>query len=223
MSKKVTQIARLILQMLTLSSMALLASCNEDVPDVRDPCDFIRSVDEVSLDISTACHECFFKFSFQGRVYDFRDERFESLFGCEEEEKCLITYKNALFDFKFKSLNRSSDLFSSLKEQRALLTLDSLMLTDFSFLQPSFQIKDRCGVEYQVARNTNIFFPDVSRNTITSISVWNFSVINDGVNPLRYSTNYLINGTFSTQILVEDRLESIGGSYALLYTITELF
>ncbi|HNR73884.1 MAG: hypothetical protein UZ12_BCD005001062 [Bacteroidetes bacterium OLB12] len=223
MSKKATQIARLILQALILSSMILLTSCNEDIPEVRDPCDFIRSVDEVSLDISTACNECFFKFSFQGRVYDFRDERFESSFGCEEEEKCLITYKNAFFDFKFKSLDRSSDLFSSLKEQRALLTPDSLILTDFNFLQPSFRLKDRCNVEYQVAKNTNIFFPDVSSNTIMAISVWNFSVIDDGVNPIRYSTSYLISGTFSTQILVDDNSESIGGSYALLYTITEPF
>lgn len=221
MYNNAARIIRLSAQMLIFSLLAFLASCNEDVPEVRDPCDFVRSVDEVSLDISTACNECFFKFSFQGRVYDFRDERYESWFGCEEEEKCLISYKNTFFEFKLKSLNRSSDLFSSLNKQRALLTPDSLMLTDFNFLQPSFQLKDRCNVEYQVAENTNIFFPDVSSSTLTGISVWNFTFINDGVNPPRYSTNYLISGTFSTKVLIGDKSESIGGSYALLYNIVE--
>jgi len=151
----------------------------------------------------------------------FKDERFGEWFGCEEEGKCLKTYKNDFFDFKFKSLNRSSDLFVSLNEQRALLTPDSLRLTDFKFIQPSFLLKDRCDVEYQVVRNTNSFYPDISTNTITKISVWNFTIINDGFNPLRYSTDYLISGTFSTQILIGDKPNSIGGSYSLLYTIEE--
>lgn len=212
---------RVSVHALIFSMFAFLTSCNKDVLEVRDPCDFVRSVDEVSLDISTACHECYFKFSFQGRLYDFKDERYESWFGCEEEEKCLITYKNSFFDFKLKSLNRSSDLFSSLNQERALLTLDSLMLTNFNFLQPSFQLRDRCKGEYQVAKNTSVFFPDISSSTITSISVWNFTFINDGVNPPRYATDYLLKGNFSTQVLIDEKLESIGGSYALLYTIVE--
>ncbi|MBX2899079.1 MAG: hypothetical protein KF775_05500 [Cyclobacteriaceae bacterium] len=220
MRKKATQVIRLSFQILIFSSLVLLTSCNEDIPEVRDPCDFVRSVDEVSLDTSTACNECFFKFSFQGRVYDFRDERFGDWFQCEEG-KCVIAYRNEFYEFSLKSLNRSSDLFVSLNEQRALLTPDSLMQTDFKFIQPSFMLKDRCGVEYQVAENTNRFFPDVSTNTITNISVWNFTIIDDGVNPLRYSTNYLIGGTFSTQVLIGDKPNSIGGSYSLLYNIEE--
>ncbi|QLH31460.1 MAG: hypothetical protein HWD62_02550 [Cyclobacteriaceae bacterium] len=69
------------------------------------------------------------------------------------------------------------------------------MQTDFNFFQPSFLLKDRCGVEYQVAKNTNIFFPDISNSTLTGISVWNYFVIDD----TRYSTSYLISGTFNTR------------------------
>ena len=198
-----------------------LFSCNEDMPVVRDPCDFILSIDEVSLDRSNPCNECFFKFSFRGKVYDFRDDRIEKWFGCEEEEKCIIIAKNNFFEFKLKSLDRSIDLFSSLNEQRALLTPDSLIHTDFDFFQQSFLLKDRCGVEYQVAKNTNIFLPDVSNSTLTGISVWRFTLINDGVNPPRYVTDYLISGTFSTRVLIGDESESIGGSYSLIYNIVE--
>ncbi len=116
-------------------------------------------------------------------------------------------------------MQRSSDLFSALNEQRALLTPDSLMKTNFNFFQPSFLLKDRCGVEYQVAKNTNIFFPDISSNTLKGISVLNYFVIDD----TRYSTSYLISGTFSTQVLIGDKSESIGGSYALIHNITEPF
>lgn len=200
--------------------ITIFSSCDEETPEVRDPCDFVRSVDEVALDTSTACNECFFKFSFQGKVYDFRDERFGEWFQCEEE-KCVISYRNAFFEFNLKSLNQSSDLFASLNEQRALLTPDSLMLTDLNFLQPSFQLKDRCDVEYQVVKNTNKFSPDISTNTIAEISVWSFTIIDDGVNPQRYSTNYLISGTFSTQVLINDKSESIGGAYSLLFNIVE--
>lgn len=222
MLKNAVEIVKFSFRISIFPLLAFLASCNEDVPEARDPCDFIRSSNEVSLDTSIACDECFFKFSFQGRVYDFRDEKFGDWFKCEEG-KCVITYRNEFYEFSLKSLNRSSDLFVSLNEQRALLTPDSLMQTDFKFIQPSFTLKDRCGVEYQVAENTNISFPDVSSNTITNISVWNFTIIDDGVNPLRYSTNYLIDGTFSTQVLIGDKPNSIGGSYSLLYNIEESF
>ena len=221
MRKKTLSTLRFCFSAIIFNSIALISSCNEDIPEVRDPCDFVRSVDEVPLDISTACNECFFKFSFQGRIYDFKDERFAAWFGCEEEGKCFKIYKNDFFEFKFKSLKRSSDLFASLNEQRALLTPDSLMLTDFNFFQPSFLLRNRCGVEYQVAKNTNIFFPDISHSTVTGISVWNFFIVDDGVNPVRYSTSYLISGTFSTQMLIDNKSESIGGSYALLFNITE--
>ena len=221
MRKKTLSTLRFCFSAIIFNSIALISSCNEDIPEVRDPCDFVRSVDEVPLDISTACNECFFKFSFQGRVYDFKDERFAAWFGCEEEGKCFKIYKNDFFEFKFKSLQRSSDLFSSLNKQRALLTPDSLMQTDFNFFQPSFLLKDRCGVEYQVAENTNIFSPDVSSSTLTSISVWSFLIINDGVNPPRYVTDYLISGIFSTQVLIGNESVSIGGSYSLLFVVEE--
>ena len=220
LKKRVVSIFRLCFNALIFVLITFLSSCDEDITEERDPCDFIRSVDEVSLDVSTACNECFFKFSFQGRVYDFRDERFEKWLQCEEE-KCIIAIRNAFFEFNLKSLNRSSGLFSSLNKQRALLTPDSLMQTDFSFFQPSFLLKDRCGVEYQVAKNTNIFSPDISHSTVTGISVRNFNIIDDGVNPLRYSTHYLISGVFSTQVLIGNKPNSIGGSYLLLYKIEE--
>lgn len=57
-----------------------------------------------------------------------------------------------------------------------------------------FLLKDRCGV-------------------------LNYFVIDD----TRYSTSYLISGTFSTQVLIGDKSESIGGSYALIHYITEPF
>ncbi|HMR58860.1 MAG TPA: hypothetical protein PLM56_12615 [Cyclobacteriaceae bacterium] len=207
-------------QLCILILITFLSSCNEDMPVIRDPCDFIISTEEASLDVSTACNECFLKLSFQGRLYDFKDNRintFSEFFGNES----LQVNRNDFFEFKFKSLKRSSDLFASLNEQRALLTPDSLMLTDFNFFQPSFLLRNRCGVEYQVAKNTNIFFPDISHSTVTGISVWNFFIVDDGVNPVRYSTSYLISGTFSTQMLIDNKSESIGGSYALLFNITE--
>lgn len=199
--------------------IAFSSSCNEDNPVVRDPCDFIISTEEASLDVSTACNECFLKLSFQGRLYDFKDNRintFSEFYGNES----LQVNMNDFFEFKFKSLQRSSDLFSSLNEQRALLTPDSLMLTDFNFFQSSFLLKDRCGGEYNVAENTNkIFSPDISYSTVTGISIWNYFVIDD----TWYSTSYLISGTFSTQVLINNKSESIGGSYALLFNITEPF
>ncbi|MBX2894396.1 MAG: hypothetical protein KF763_03075 [Cyclobacteriaceae bacterium] len=219
MYNKAARIIRLSAQIFIFSSLALFASCNEELSAVRDPCDFIISTDESSLDTSTStCQECFFKFSFRGTVYDFRDDRIEQWFQCENE-KCVKVNKNDFFEFKLKSLQRSSDLFSSLNEQRALLTPDSLMQTAFNFFQPSFVLKDRCGVEYQVVKNTNIFSPDISNSTLAGISIWNYFVIDD----TKYSTTYLISGTFSTQVLINDETVSIGGSYALLYTITEPF
>ena len=222
MRKKQTfSILRFCCNPLIFVLIAFLSSCDEDTPEVRDPCDFVRSVDEVTLDTSTSsCNECFFKFSFQGRLYDFNDDRIKSIYGCENG-KCTKTISNDFFEFKMKSLQRSSDLFSSLNKQRALLTPDSLMQTDFNFFQPSFLLKDRCGVEYQVAKNTNIFSPDISHSTVTGISVRNFNIIDDGVNPLRYSTHYLISGVFSTQVLIGNKPNSIGGSYLLLYKIEE--
>lgn len=190
------------------------------MPVVRDPCDFIITTEESSLDTSTSiCQQCFFKFSFRGKLYDFRDDRFESWYQCLEDNKCTEVNKNDFFEFKLKSLHRSSDLFSSLKEQRALLSPDSLIQTDFNFFQASFLLKDRCAEEYQVVKNTNIFFPDISSSTLTGISIWNYFVIDD----TRYSTTYLISGTFSTQVMINTKSESIGGSYALLFNITEPF
>ena len=110
LKKRVLSIFRLCFNALIFVLITFLSSCDEDITEERDPCDFIRSVDEVSLDVSTACNECFFKFSFQGRVYDFRDERFEKWLQCEEE-KCIIAIRNAFFEFNLKSLNRSSGLF----------------------------------------------------------------------------------------------------------------
>ena len=53
---------------------APLTSCDEDIKDMRHPCDFVLSVDEVTLDTSgSGCADCFFKFSFRGRVYDFHE------------------------------------------------------------------------------------------------------------------------------------------------------
>ncbi len=200
--------------------IAAFSSCNEDMPVVRDPCDFIITTEESSLDTSTSiCQECFFKFSFRGKLYDFRDERFESWYQCLEDNKCTEVNKNDFFEFRLKSLLRSSDLFSSLNEQRALLTPDSLIQTDFNFFQASFLLKDRCAEEYQVVKNTNIFSPDISSSTLTGISIWNYFVIDD----TRYSTTYLISGTFSTQVMINTKSESIGGSYALLFNITEPF
>ncbi len=219
-NKRTLSILRFCFNAIIFVLVAFFSSCDEDITEKRDPCDFVRSVDEVALDTSTACNECFFKFSFQGRVYDFKDERFGKWLQCEGG-KCIIVIRNTFFEFNSKSLNRSSDLFSSLNKQRALLTPDSLMQTDFNFFQQSFLLKDRCGVEYQVAENTNIFFPDISHSTVTGISVWNFNIIDDGVNPIRYSTHYLISGTFSTQVLIGNQPNSIGGSYLLLYKIEE--
>jgi len=199
--------------------VASFSSCDEGMPEVRDLCDFIRSINEVSLDTSTStCNECFFRFSFQGRLYEFKDDMIKTWNQCSGE-KCIDTNTNDLFEFKLKSLQRSSDLFSALNEERALLTPDSLMLTDFNFFQGSFLFKDRCGVEYQVAKNTNVFSPDLSSSTLTGISVYNYFVIDD----TRYSTSYLISGTFSTRVLIGNESVSIGGSYALLYNITEPF
>ncbi|MCE7865170.1 MAG: hypothetical protein DYG99_16680 [Bacteroidetes bacterium CHB5] len=81
-------------------------------------------------------------------------------------------------------------------------------------------MKDRCGGQYPVAQNTNIFFPDVSSNTITNIQVWGSQIIDDEVNP-RYSSSYFISGTFSTRILIGDKAESIGGSYTLFFSVVE--
>lgn len=199
--------------------IAIVSSCDEDIPELRDPCDFARSNTEISLDTSTStCSECFFKFSFDGRLYEFNDDFIKTWTQCNGE-KCIDTNMNNLFDFKLKSLQHSRDLFSALNQQRALLTPDSLIQTDFNFFQPSFFLKDRCGEEYQVIENTTVFSPDISNSTLTGISVWNYSVIDD----TRYSTSYLIRGTFSTQILVNNESKSIGGSYALLYNITESF
>ncbi|HCR54003.1 MAG TPA: hypothetical protein PLM56_17780 [Cyclobacteriaceae bacterium] len=145
---------------------APLTSCDEDIKDMRHPCDFVLSVDEVTLDTSgSGCADCFFKFSFRGRVYDFHDDRI-----VDEYDGFINNYYNDFFEFYLKQVQHSSDLFSSLNQERALLTPDSLKKTDFNFLQPSFMLKDRCDRRYQVEKKTNIFV-DVSNNTITNISV----------------------------------------------------
>ncbi|MBX2894400.1 MAG: hypothetical protein KF763_03095 [Cyclobacteriaceae bacterium] len=114
MLKEMPSIKKTFLSAIFILFLGSLASCNDDMPAVRDPCDFIISTEESSLDTSTStCQECFFKFSFRGKVYDFRDDRIEKWFGCEEG-KCTITAKNNFFEFRLKSLQRSSDLFSSL-------------------------------------------------------------------------------------------------------------
>jgi hypothetical protein len=197
---------------------ALLTSCDEDIKDMRHPCDFVLSVDEVTLDASSSgCADCFFKFSFRGRVYDFRDDRIIRGYN-----GFINNYYNDFFEFYLKQVQNSSDLFSSLNQQRALLTPDSLKKTDFNFLQPSFMLIDRCDRRYQVEKNTNIFVPDVSNNTITNISVWSYFVVPNGEDePIIYSVTYLIKGQFTTRVLVGSDPEIVSGSYALQYTIDE--
>jgi len=218
MYSKAARIRRLSAKILIFYSLVFLTSCDDDEPMDRDPCDFVVSAMEIPLDTSTACQECFFKISFKGRLYEFTDNRINSFYQCNEEN-CSENNVNDFFEIKFKAVQRSSDLFSALNEDRALLTPDSLMLTDFSFFQASFLLKDRCGVEYQVVKNTSLFSPDLSISTLTGISVYNYFIIDD----TRYSTSYLITGTFSTKVLIGNEALSIGGSYALLYNITEPF
>jgi len=217
MHKKATQIIRFGIQAFIFSSLALLASCSEDIPEVRDPCDFIRSIDEISLDSNGSnFQECFFKFSFQGRLYDFRDDRFRSIVQCNEAA-CFVNYSNDFFEFKVKRLERNLHLFQSLNKIRPLLTPDSLNLTITNLFQPSFLLKDRCGGQYPVAQNTNIHFPDISSNTITNIQVRDSQFLDDA----HYYTDYFISGNFSTRILIGDKAESIGGSYTLFFSVVE--
>lgn len=83
---------------------------------MRDPCDFIISTEEASSDSSTSlCQECFFKFSFRGRLYEFRDDKIESWYQCSSDEKCTEFNVNDFFEFRFKSLTESSNLFFSIK------------------------------------------------------------------------------------------------------------
>lgn len=82
-------------------------------------------------------------------------------------------------------------------------------------------LKDRCDRRYQVEKKTNIFV-DVSNNTITNISVWNYFVVPNGEDePTIYSVTYFIKGQFTTRVLVGNDPEIVSGSYALLYTIDE--
>lgn len=218
--KEIYPAMRLCFRALVFVSVAFLSSCDEDITEERDPCDFVRSVDEVLLDSNgSTFQESFFKFSFQGRLYDFRDNRFRNLAQCNEAA-CFVNYSNDFFEFKVKRLERNLYLFQSLNKIRPLLTPDSLNLTITNLFQPSFLLKDRCGGQYPVAQNTNIFFPDVSSNTITNIQVWGSQIIDDEVNP-RYSSSYFISGTFSTRILIGDKAESIGGSYTLFFSVVE--
>jgi hypothetical protein len=200
---------------------SVFSSCKEEEPEPRDPCDFFISTDEVPpLTSTNPCATCFFKFSFKGKVYDFKNNQVPgAMIQFGEDGKDIIAYYNDLFEFQFKHLNRSPDLFFSLNQQRALLTPDSLKKTDFDFFQPAFVIKDRCGMIYQVAENTNLYAPDISYNTIKNISVWSSELVN--TEPPHYSTTYVVSGEFTTQILIGQESEYIAGSYSLLYSLDE--
>lgn len=214
---KILSTFRFCFNSLFFTSMAFVSSCDEDISTVRDPCDFIRSVDEVLLDPNgSTFRECYFKFSFQGRLFDFRDDRFSSMVQCNETT-CFINYSNDFFEFKAKRLGRNRYLFESLNAIRPLLTPDSMNLITINLFQPSFILKDPCGGQYNVAENTNIFFPDVSSNTISDIQVQSSQLLDD----TQYVTGYFISGAFSTRILVEGKSESIGGSYTLFFSVVE--
>jgi hypothetical protein len=201
---------------------SLLFSCKEEVIDTRDPCDFFISTDEVPLLTSTnPCESCFFKFSFRGKLYNFKNDQMPGgMIQFGEGGKDIISYYNDFFEFQLKYLHRSRDLFFSLNQQRALLTPDSLKKTDFNFFQPAFVLKDRCGIIYQVAENTNIYTPDISNNTIKNITVWSSQLVNEQP-PTRYYTIYLVSGDFTSRILTGKDPDYISGSYSLLYSIVE--
>jgi len=220
MLKEIVSKTHLFFSAIFVFFLVSLVSCTDDLSEVRDPCDFIRSVDEVLIDPNgSTFRESFFKFSFQGKLYEFKDDRFQNLAQCNEAS-CFVNYSNDFFEFKVKRIARNLYLFQSLNEIRPLLTPDSLNLSDTNLFQPSFLLKDQCGGQYNVAQNTNIFFPDISSSTITNIQVWGSQIIDDEVNP-RYSASYFISGTFSTRILIDDKAESIGGSYTLFFSVVE--
>ncbi len=199
----------------------LLLSCSgEEEVDKREPCDFVISTAEIPLSTSR-CKDCSFRFSFKGRTYDFDEDRITSDFRTDENGNSTFSYYNDFFEFKFKSVDRHNNLFASLNEERSLLTPDSLQQTDFNFLQPSFLLKDRCSRQYQIAGNTTDYYPDVSRNTITDIVPWNFQAIDIGSGGMLYVTDYLVTGTFSTEILDSSESYVIAGSYTLQYQVTE--
>jgi hypothetical protein len=199
-----------------------LSSCKDEEVVARDPCDFFLPTDEIPLLPTTnPCTNCFFKFSFRGKVYDFNKNKLPgAMIQFGEDNKDIISYYNDLFEFQFKYLHRSRDLFFSLNQQRALLTPDSLKKTDFNFLQPAFGLKDRCGKLYQVSANTNIYAPDISNNTIKNISVWSSEIVNEQP-PTRYYVTYLVSGEFATQVVTGKDIDHVSGSYSLLYSIVE--
>ncbi|QLH31466.1 MAG: hypothetical protein HWD62_02580 [Cyclobacteriaceae bacterium] len=45
--KEIYPAMRLCFRALVFVSVAFLSSCDEDITEERDPCDFVRSVDEV--------------------------------------------------------------------------------------------------------------------------------------------------------------------------------
>lgn len=199
----------------------LLLSCSgEEEVDKREPCDFVISTAEIPLSTSR-CKDCSFRFSFRGRTYDFDEDRITSDFRTDENDRSTFSYYNDFFEFKFKSVDRHNNLFASLNEERALLTPDSLQQTDFNFLQPSFLLKDRCGRQYQVVGNTTDYYPDASRNTITGIVPWNFQAVDIGSGSMLYVTDYLITGTFNTEIVDTNESHVIAGSYTLQYQVIE--
>lgn len=203
--------------------VASFSSCSEDIPEMRDPCDFVRSVDEVSLSTSTNCKSCFFKFSFRKELFEFHQDRINREFRCGVEcEKNTIAYYNDFFEFQLKFLHRNRDLFFVLEETLSLLTPDSLRKTDYNILQPSLIIKDRCGKQYQIAENTSIFFPDVSSNTITEIKLVDSAIIDNGTEPTEFITFYLVTGNFTSRILTGNDSDYISGSYNLEFYVIEL-
>ncbi|QLH31462.1 MAG: hypothetical protein HWD62_02560 [Cyclobacteriaceae bacterium] len=48
--KEIYPAMRLCFRALVFVSVAFLSSCDEDITEERDPCDFVRSIDEVLLD-----------------------------------------------------------------------------------------------------------------------------------------------------------------------------
>ncbi|MFT5955431.1 MAG: hypothetical protein ACI8QD_002283 [Cyclobacteriaceae bacterium] len=209
---------------LLISSVLFTISCNSDEVEIRDPCDFVRSINEIASEPSTSSDDYFVKFSFQENVYYFQKNQIDKSIvtvTIEDNQRSIEVFKNDFFELSFSTPHLARTLFLSLNDQRELLTEEAFLASDPTLLRASFILLDRCGNNYPVLSDDLVTsFSDRSTITVAAIELKGVLPVKGGV---YYLADFTVSGTFRAVLEIDNRQSVLGGSFSLPFSTLENF
>jgi hypothetical protein len=207
-----------------ISSVLFTISCNSDEVEIRDPCDFVRSINEIASEASTPSDDYFVKFSFQENVYHFQNNRIDASIvsvNIEENQRNILVFENDFFEISFFIPLVAKTLFLRLNDKQELLTKEAFLAADPALVRASFVLMDRCGNNYPILSNDLIASPfDQSTITISAIELKEIAISEGGV---YYLATFSVSGTFRAVLEIDNRQSVLGGSFSLPFSTLENF